>query len=305
MSQAPAIVFPGQGAQRPGMGESFREDAGYRAHLARADEILGFGIGELIACGPQEELTRTEIAQPALLTVMTGIYAVWKAVGGPEPAAVAGHSLGEYAALVAAGVLEFADALELVRLRGRLMQQACDQRPGSMAAVLKPDLEAIKALCAKSAGQVVVANLNSPQQLVLSGEAEALQALLEHIREAKLGRPVALKVSGAFHSPLMEPARQELNAAIERLAFHDAAFPVVMNVRGEASRSGATIRDQLCRQLTSPVHWSDSVVTLAAYSQRFVELGPATLAPLIRQTLPEAETLTLATWPEMQAAYSI
>lgn len=294
---APVIVFPGQGAQKPGMGESFREHPLYREHLAAADALLGYELSRLIAEGPAPELTRTEIAQPALLTVETGIYRVWRACGGAEPAAVAGHSLGEYSALVAAGALEFAAALKLVQLRAQLMQQACDARPGAMAAVLRPgDLEG---LC--RAGGVVIANYNSPQQVVLSGEAEALALVCERIRAEKRGRPVMLKVSGAFHSPLMEPARVALAEALAAAPFQDAAMPVVMNVHGKAVTAAAELRGRLQAQITSPVHWNASVLSLAGFGRPFLEFGPSTLTALIQQCLPEAMVQNLAEWQQMQA----
>lgn len=298
---APVAVFPGQGAQKPGMGESFRAEPLYRAQLERADQLLGIGLSRLIAEGPAEELTRTEVAQPALLTVATGIYQVWRARSGHIPAAVAGHSLGEYSALVAAEVLSFDAALELVRLRGQLMQQACSIRPGAMAAVLKPETAEIEALCQASEGRVVIANVNSPQQIVLSGEAEALETILAQIRTAKLGRGVPLKVSGAFHSRLMEPARAELTAALEATPFAAARCPVVLNVSGEAISSGDAIRAQLCRQLTAPVKWQASVASLADLSEQFLEFGPTTLSPLIRQCQPQALVSAIATIAELEA----
>lgn len=298
---APVAVFPGQGAQKPGMGETFRAEAIYREQLEQADQRLGIGLSRLIAEGPAEELTRTEVAQPALLTVATGIYRVWRARSGQMPAAVAGHSLGEYSALVAAEVLSFEAALGLVRLRGQLMQQACSIQPGAMAAVIKPETAEIEALCQASAGRVAIANINSPQQIVLSGEAEALEALLGHMRAAKLGRGVPLKVSGAFHSRLMEPARAELTAAIEATPFADARCPVVLNVSGEALSAGDAIRSQLCKQLTCPVQWRASVATLAGLSGKFIEFGPTTLSPLIRQCQPQALVLPIATIAELKA----
>lgn len=294
------MIFPGQGAQRPGMGDSLREQALYREHLALADELLGFALSQLMSEGPAEALMRTDIAQPALLTLETGLYKLWLAQGGKPPAAVAGHSLGEYSALVVAGVLDFKSALQLVQLRAQLMQSACERTPGAMAAVLRPG-EGIADLCLKSENRVVVANLNSPQQLVLSGEADALQAICEQIKTRKLGRVVMLKVSGAFHSPLMEPARAELTAAIEAVAMREPALPVVMNASGAVVSQLAELRALLCAQLTAPVRWQESVQALAQFSSHFVELGPSTLAPLVRQSLATAEVQVVSEWSEIQA----
>lgn len=291
--QTPVMVFPGQGAQKVGMGESFRTHPVYRAHLAEADDVLGLALSRLIAAGPAETLQRTDRAQLALLTVATGIYRVWRAEGFPLPAAVAGHSLGEYTALVAAEALSFAAALQLVRLRGEAMQTACAAVSGGMLAVIRPQLETIHALCQASHGAVTVANFNSPQQIVLSGESTALAGMGEQIRSQNLGRPIPLKVAGAFHSRWMEPARAALTEAIAAAPLQDPVLPVVMNVTAESCRRAGDIRRLLAQQLTAPVRWSDCVLTLAGTGATFVEPGPATLAPLIRQIAPQARTLRL------------
>lgn len=308
----PVMVFPGQGAQRPGMGDSLHEQKTYREHLALADEILGFGLSELMTAGPAETLTRTDIAQPALLTLETGLYTLWREQGGAQPAAVAGHSLGEYSALVVAGVLNFSDALRLIQLRAQLMQTACEQAQGGMAAVLRPTLtsEELIALCQQLSQQqdypVVLANDNSPQQLVISGELQALDAVCEVIKSQKLGRPVKLKVAGAFHSPLMQSAQAELAAAIEKLELQEPQIPVVMNVSGNVPASVSELRALLTQQIISPVRWRESVRCLEQFGKLFLELGPSTLTPLIRQCLsdnqPEIEAQNLLEWNELETA---
>lgn len=294
LKQAMALVFPGQGSQKVGMAASFNAHPIYAEHLASADRILGLPLSRYLREGPQEELTRTAIAQPALLTVSTGIYRVLQAETSWPVVAVAGHSLGEYTALVAAGSLDFETALKLVHLRGQLMQAACDRRSGSMCAILKPQLTPIRNWLHEQAAELVIANDNSPQQIVLSGESEALQKLCECIKRKKWGRPVPLKVSGAFHSPLMLSAREALGAALDQVALQDAEIPVIMNASAQAVQAAHAIRELLREQLTAPVRWQDSVRTLNQYcGGQFVELGAKTLSSLIRQTLPEAEVHSL------------
>ncbi len=305
----PVMVFPGQGAQRPGMGDSLREHKTYRKHLALADEILGFRLSELMTGGPAETLTRTDIAQPALLALETGLYTLWREQGGVQPAAVAGHSLGEYSALVVAGVLNFSDALHLVKLRAQLMQAACEQVQGGMAAVLKPGIspDDLVALCqqlAEPSAPVVLANDNSPQQLVISGEIQALEAVCEVIKSQKLGRPVKLKVAGAFHSPLMQSAQAELAAAIKKLKLQEPQIPVVMNVSGKVPDSVPELSTLLTQQIISPVRWRDSVSRLEQFGRLFLELGPSTLTPLIRQCLSdhqsEIDARNVLEWDELE-----
>lgn len=275
------------------MGRHFWEHPVYRRHLRRADAILGYALSELIHEGPGEQLTQTEYAQPALLVVATGAYRVLQADTRLKPAAVAGHSLGEYSALVAAEVLRFEDALQLVQLRGREMQRACEQAPGAMAALLKIERDEVEALCADE-DEVVIANYNSPQQLVISGHADAVARICSQVKANKRGRAVPLKVSGAFHSPLMKSAHQVLAAAIDETPFGRADVPVVLNVTAQATRKADEIKRALCQQMLSPVRWQESVGTLTGLgSARFVEPGPATLGKLIQQSCPQAETLTL------------
>lgn len=289
-----AVMFPGQGAQHVGMGRAFEGHPLYRAHLEKAEAVLDMPLRRILYEGPAALLTRTEMAQPALLTVATGIARVWEAESGLQAVAVAGHSLGEYSALVAAGVLSFEDALRLVQLRGQLMQQACADRPGGMAAVLKPDLAAIHALCEATGPGLVIANYNSSQQLVLAGEAALLASVQETIRARKLGRVVPLQVAGAFHSPLMQSARETLSEAIAALPFSEAQVPVVMNVSAQAVRDPDVIKALLQEQLTSPVRWQQSLETLSGLKiTQALEMGAHTLGPLWRQVLPDIPVASL------------
>ncbi|MGV3525594.1 MAG: ACP S-malonyltransferase [Candidatus Sericytochromatia bacterium] len=289
-----AVMFPGQGAQQVGMGRAFEKHPLYRAHLDRAEEVLDIPLRRILDEGPAELLTRTEIAQPALLTVATGIGRVWQAESGLQAAAVAGHSLGEYSALVAAGVLSFEDALRLVQLRGKLMQQACEDYPGGMIAVLKPELSALQGLCEAAGDELVIANYNSSQQVVLAGTVTLLARVQQTIRERKLGRAIPLPVAGAFHSPLMQSARKALSAAIAALPFAEAQVPVVMNVSAQAVRDPVAIKALLQEQLTAPVRWQQSLETLAELKiTQALEMGAHTLGPLWRQVLPDIPVASL------------
>lgn len=291
------LVFPGQGSQALGMGQTYLSHPAYNQVLQAAEAILNLPLAQIMAEGPIERLTRTEIAQPALLTVGYGIYQVLSSQTTQAPEAVAGHSLGEYTALACADALDFESALKLVQLRGQLMQAACEQSPGAMGAVLKADLEGLTALLAEPQwqGKVGVGNYNSPSQWVLSGQASALEAIGAEIRARKLGKLVPLKVSGAFHSPLMAEAQQALNAAIDTLPLRGARFPVVTNLDGEATQAAEDFRRKLRAHLLSPVRWEACARTLGHFAPRFFEVGPGqVLSGLIRQTLPEAEMVSLA-----------
>jgi [acyl-carrier-protein] S-malonyltransferase len=278
------------------MGLSFQGMTAYDDTLAQADNCLGYRLSQIIAEGPIETLTRTEYAQPALLTLGVALWRVWSAQA-PAPAAVAGHSLGEFTALVAAGALTFEAALSLVQLRGQLMQQACEAQSGSMAAILKADRETVLEICTEPpfAGNVVLGNDNSPDQLVLSGQTEALQTLLHVLKERGIRRAIPLKVSGAFHSPLMASAHPLLAAAITSTPFAQPQFPVVSNVDGQATHQAADFQAKLTRQLLAPVQWRQSALTLRTFADQVLELGPSkVLAPLVQQTVPEIQAFTLS-----------
>ena len=271
-----ALLFPGQGSQHVGMAADLGT-AGTRVHdtFAEADDILGFSLSRLMAEGPEEVLTETRNAQPAILTHSVAVHrTLGERIGAPLVAA--GHSLGEYSAYVAAGTLTFRDALLAVRRRGELMFAAGDARPGAMAAVLGLTHDAVReTLKAVTAGICVPANFNSPTQVVISGDRKAVEEAMAALDEAGARRVVPLPVSGAFHSPLMLPAAEELRTELEGTEFQDPAFPVVSNVTASPIVDGARARELLARQLTAPVRWSESVETmLEAGTRSFVEIGP-------------------------------
>lgn len=274
-----ALLFPGQGSQVVGMGVALAQAyPAAAAVMAEADEVLGFPLSRLMAEGPEAELTATRNAQPALLTHSVAVLAVLSHRLGPVGMA-AGHSLGEFSAHVAAGTLSFRDALEAVRLRGELMWQAGQARPGTMAAVLGLDDEALEAACARvDAGVCVPANFNSAGQVVVSGDLAGVEQGSAFFTQAGAKRVLPLSVSGAFHSPLMEPAAQGLREMLEGLEFRDPAYPVFSNVTAAPVTSGAEARELLVKQLTSPVRWAASVASmLAAGADRFLEMGPGSV----------------------------
>jgi [acyl-carrier-protein] S-malonyltransferase len=271
-----ALIFPGQGSQYVGMAAALAEREPAAATLLQeADEVLGFSLSALMANGPEDELTATKNAQPALLThSVAALRVLGDRLGTPTHAA--GHSLGEFSAHVAAGTLSFADALGAVRRRGELMYQAGQERPGTMAAILGLDDHTVEDVCTRVEGGICVpANFNSAGQVVVSGDIAGVTEAMVLAKEAGAKKVVELKVSGAFHSPLMEPAAEGLRTYLEGLDFHDPAYPVVSNATAESVRSGEIARELLVKQLTSPVCWSASVATMVAGGvDHFLELGP-------------------------------
>ncbi len=293
-------VFPGQGAQKVGMGEEFKASSLFQEHLAETDHLLNYALSHLIARGPEEVLRETRQAQLALFVVETGIYRCWRAAGAPSPAAVAGHSLGEYSALYAAGVLSLETALSLVQKRATWMQQDCEAKPGSMAAVIRPQREQIQALCAETA-EVVWANDNSESQGVLSGETQALQSTLQRIQREKWGKVIPLQVSGAFHSPLMYAASQKMATHLAGVFFQAAQFPIIMNSTAEALTDPEAIKSALIEQILSPVRWRESLLHAKVLSiQGVIEMGPSTLKRLVQQTLPELPVHVIQTPQELK-----
>ena len=286
-----AFLFPGQGAQKVGMGRALCErHAEAREVFEAADRTLGFRLSTLCWEGPLEELTRSVNAQPALLA--HGV-AAWRlvAAAGFRPEWVAGHSLGEYSACVAAGAIELEDALLLVRRRGELMSQAGLDHPGTMAAILGLADAEVEAACAEAAeaGVVVAANYNAPGQVVISGEIAAVERACEGARARGARRAIRLEVSGAFHSPLMASAAQGLQQALDRVTLRDARCPILANVTGEPVRRADEIRTALVRQLLGAVRWERSVRRLVDEGATFVELGPGTvLRGLVRATERQA-----------------
>lgn len=281
-----AFLLPGQGSQFVGMGSDLAAELTEVAELyARADELLGIPLSDICWKGPDERLTRTENAQPALLLHS---YAVWCSL----PRAVregallaAGHSLGEFTAYLVAGALSFEDALRIVRRRGELMAEAGRKLPGAMSAVLGLDPDPVGVVCRETEGTVVPANFNAPGQIVISGEAKAVSRAGERLLEVGARRVIPLNVSGAFHSPLMEGARVELGATLSETDIADPRFPVIANVSAEPVRTAAEARDLLVRQLTSPVRWSQGIErTRTLGALRYVEIGAGTvLTGLLRR----------------------
>lgn len=279
-----AYVFPGQGAQFPGMGKGLYENnAEAKALFDKADEVLGFSLSAIMFEGTAEELKETKVTQPAIFTLSV-IMA--KLLGEDfKPTMVAGHSLGEFSALTAVGALDFESALKLVSARAMAMQKACDMKPSTMAAILGLTDEQVENICASTAGVVVAANYNCPGQLVISGEIEAIEAACESAKEAGARRALVLPVGGAFHSPMMEPARAELAAAIKATEFHTPLCPVVQNSVAKAVSDPAEIKQNLIDQLTAPVKWTQSVQQMIATGVTdYVECGPGkTLQGLVKK----------------------
>lgn len=289
-----AFQFPGQGSQSVGMGHALaRSYPEARVVFEEADGVLGFPLSRLCWEGPEEELVQTENAQPALLACSIAAARVLKALG-VEPGAAAGHSLGEFSAHVVAGSLSLDDALRLVRARGEAMAAAGRKRPGTMAAVLGLDEDAVVELCStvrRDDEVLVPANYNAPGQVVISGSVAAVRRAIDAARDHGARRALELDVSGAFHSPLMDPAATELAIALDDVEVRPARFPVAANVDGRTVREPDSIRRRLLEQLTSPVRWIACVETLEGSGARlFLEPGPgAVLTGLLRRIDPELE----------------
>jgi [acyl-carrier-protein] S-malonyltransferase len=282
-----AFIFPGQGSQAVGMGKELAENfAVAKQTFEEADEALGYKISDLCFNGPEEKLKMTEITQPAILTVSVAAFRVLQKKG-VQPAMVAGHSLGEYSAHVAAGTFSFSDAVRTVRNRGRYMQEAVPVGVGAMAAILGMAPDAVTAVCNEAAqGEVCQpANVNSPEQIVISGSKGAVERAAELAKERGAKRAVMLQVSAPFHCALMSPAEERLASDLDRLSFRDPKIPVVTNIDGAARDSAAGSRDALIRQVTGAVQWVKCMHTLiAGMIGTFVEVGPGkVLCGLMRQ----------------------
>lgn len=268
-----AYVFPGQGSQFPGMAKDLYENnETAQQMLERANEILGFRITDIMFEGTAEDLKQTSVTQPAVFLHSTVLA---KCLPDFNPDMVAGHSLGEFSALVAAGAMDFEEGLKLVSIRAQAMQKACESVPGTMAAIIALPTEKVEEICAECEGVVVAANYNCEGQIVISGEAEAVNQACAKMKEAGAKRALVLPVGGAFHSPLMEPARAELAEGIEKAVFHSPTCPIYQNVTAKPSTDPDEIKANLLAQLTSPVRWTQSVKNmLADGAGHFIELGP-------------------------------
>lgn len=272
-----AFVFPGQGAQFSGMGKDMYQQSALAKELfEKANDILGFRITDIMFEGSDEDLRQTKVTQPAVF-----LHSVILAKTYAEkftPSMVAGHSLGEFSALVAAGALSFEDGLVLVSKRAMAMQKACELQPSTMAAIIGMEDAAVEEICASINGVVVPANYNCPSQLVISGAIDAIDEACQKLTEAGAKRALKLSVGGAFHSPLMQPAQEELAAAIEQAQFTAPICPVYQNVTTIAETDPAVIKANLVKQLTSPVKWTQSVQhMLADGAEQFVEVGPGSV----------------------------
>ena len=272
-----AFIFPGQGAQTPGMGKTHYENSAFAKKLfEQANEVLGFRISDVMFTGSEEDLKQTKVTQPA---VFLHSVIAFKGIDGPKPDMVAGHSLGEFSALVANSVLSFEDALQLVATRAGAMQKACEQNPSTMAAVLGLEDAKVEAIClevSRETGEIVVpANYNCPGQLVISGTLKGIDEACVRMKAAGAKRAMVLPVGGAFHSPLMEPAKAELKAAIDKTTFYNPVCPVYQNSVAKAVIDKEEIKHNLIDQLTAPVRWTQSVQAMIADgATRFTEVGP-------------------------------
>ncbi len=304
------LLFPGQGSQKPGMAKDLAAAfPAARETFARADAALGAALSTLCFDGPAEELTLTHNAQPALLTHGAAVWALVGTAMRGKVQGAAGHSLGEFSAYHAAGALSLEDAVRLVRRRGELMYETGVQVPGAMAAILGELQRPIEDICreASAQGVCVPANYNNTEQIVISGEVVAVEAAMELAKAAGAKRAMRLQVSGAFHSPLMQPAAPGLATALSAAGWSEPAIPVWSNVTAEANSTAAGARDLLLRQLTSPVRWVDVVRSIAQRfpGVTFVEMGPgAVLSGLVKRLAPDCRSLTCGTVAEVEGLLS-
>ena len=290
-----ALVFPGQGSQSPGMLQGYSGVPGVHEALEETKRILGAEFATLLDQGPAEQLDMTINTQPAMLTGGYAAYTAWRALGGPEPELVAGHSLGEYSALVAAGALRFADALPLVRFRAQAMQEAVPQGQGAMAAILSLDEAKVRQACSEAGGVVQAVNFNSPEQIVIAGEKAAVQRASERCLALGAKRAVPLPVSAPFHSSLMKPAGDKLRGYLAKVEVAAPKLRLVNNVDVKIETLPEAIKDALVRQASSPVRWIETIRAMRAQGvTHILECGPGkALAGMVKRIDREIQSASL------------
>lgn len=299
------FVFPGQGSQAVGMlADVAGEYAQVQEHFERAGEAISQPLWQIVTQGPDTDLVRTEITQPAILTASIALWSIWQAQGGSTPACLAGHSLGEYSALVCGGALSFDDAVRLVHRRGRLMQEAVPQGEGAMAAILGLDDEQVESACAEITGVVSAANYNAPGQVVIAGSAAAVEAAAERCKALGARRAALLPVSGPFHCALMRPAQEAFAAELDAVSLQMPQIPVVHNVDATVAGDTAELRRKLLEQISQPVQWTACVQTMVERGvSRLVECGPGrVLGGLVKRIDKSVDTVSAGTLDGLREA---
>jgi [acyl-carrier-protein] S-malonyltransferase len=291
-----AFVFPGQGSQAVGMLKGYDGLPEVAKVVDQAAQVLGLDFVRLMDHGPADALNLTVNTQPAMVTAGYAVYRAWRSLGGPEPELLAGHSLGEYTALTAAGALNFADALPLVRFRAQSMQEAVPEGKGAMAAILMLDDEVVHAACAEAGGEVQPVNFNAPGQVVIAGEKQAVERAMENCKARGAKRAMPLPVSAPFHSTLMQPAAERLKGHIRDVRMAAPQFAVVNNVDVAIEKEPARIKDALVRQAASPVRWVETIrAMLEMGATHIIECGPGkVLAGMTKRIAPEVQSFTLS-----------